>query len=130
MDELFLRFAYSLNVFILIPVLYFMFSDVEGRPLRAFQSTVANSDGLRLLVASLWSSILILSLFGLLLPRFCLPVLILQVLYKAIYCASYLGPRAKLLGTAKIPIGLAVSFIFIVLVYPWIIAYSICSVAR
>ncbi|HIN66334.1 MAG TPA: hypothetical protein EYM95_16985, partial [Candidatus Obscuribacterales bacterium] len=61
MGILVLKAAYALNVLILAPVLVSMYSDVNA-PIRALQGTIENSEGLRLLVASLWSAILLLSL--------------------------------------------------------------------
>lgn len=60
-----LRIAYIANIVILTPVLFSMFADGGQKSIRAFESKVPNSDGLRLLVASLWFAILVMSVIGL-----------------------------------------------------------------
>ncbi|MBK7840874.1 MAG: hypothetical protein IPJ49_25000 [Candidatus Obscuribacter sp.] len=69
-----LRIAYIANIIILTPVLFSMFADGGQKSIRAFQGTVTNSDGLRLLVASLWFAILIMSIIGLWLPWQLMPL--------------------------------------------------------
>jgi hypothetical protein len=116
-----LQIAYAANVIILAPVLVSMFSDGGAKKIRAFQGQVENSDGLRLLVAALWSAILLLSLAGLFQPRTFVVVLVLQVIYKLIYLLGYVLPRAKERGLKSIPAGLSLCFAAIVILWPVII---------
>ena len=116
-----LKVAYLLNIVILSPVLFVMYSDSADKTLRAFEGKVQNSDGLRLLVCALWSAIWMLSVLGLLFPRFFIPVLMLQVIYKFLYLSFYVAPQIKRGKVSSIPIGITISFVFIVLVYPVII---------
>lgn len=120
-----LRIAYILNIVILTPVLFSMFADDGQKSIRAFQGTVTNSDGLRLLVASLWLAILLMSIIGLWLPWQLMPLLGLQVIYKATYLLVYILPTIKSKGAKNIPWGVTVSFVFIVLTYPFIIAANL-----
>jgi hypothetical protein len=119
-----LQIAYACNLLILGPVLVSMFSDCGEKPIRALQGTVDNSDGLRLLVASLWSAIFVLSIAGLFQPVTFVPVLILQVIYKLIYLLVYIAPSARTRGISSIPTGLSVSFLAIVIVWPILIYFG------
>lgn len=119
-----LQIAYATNLVILAPVLVSMFSDGGTKQIRAFQSQVENSDGLRLLVASLWSAIFLLSAAGLLQPKTFVSVLMLQVIYKLIYLVIYVVPTARARGLRSIPQGLSLSFLAIVIIWPILIAFS------
>ncbi len=120
-----LRLAYIANIVILTPVLFSMFADGGQKSIRAFQGTITNSDGLRLLVASLWFGILIMSVIGLWLPWQLMPLLGLQVIYKATYLLVYILPTIKNKGAKNIPWGVTISFVLIVLTYPFIIAANL-----
>lgn len=119
-----LVYAYAANILILLPVLYSMFTDGSGKPIRAFQGRVENSEGLRLLVACLWSSILLLSCLGLIYPERFVAVLMLQVVYKSLYLLLYIMPKLRREGAETIPGGLTASFVLIVVVYPVLIYFS------
>lgn len=119
-----LQFAYAANIVILAPVLFSMFSDGGQKQIRAFQNQVENSDGLRLLVASLWLAIFILSIAGLFHPKTFIPILLLQVIYKLVYLVIYVAPTARVKGFGSIPLGLSISFLIIVITWPVLIALS------
>lgn len=118
--EFFARAAFLANILILLPVLISLFKD-ERAQLQVFESTVENSSGLRLLVGSLWLAILLLSVAGLGNPKFFIPILMLQVIYKANYLAFYVLPRIRKYGLEQTPRGLSLSFLIIVLLWPAII---------
>lgn len=119
-----LVYAYAANILILLPVLFSMFTDSGGKSIRAFQGRVENSEGLRLLVACLWSSILLLSCLGLICPERFVAVLMLQVVYKSLYLLLYILPKFRREGAGSIPGGLTASFVLIVIVYPVLICFS------
>jgi hypothetical protein len=122
----FLRIAYAANILILVPVCWAMFFDrgVEA----VFQNAVTDSDGLRLLVGSLWAAILFASVAGLACPFFFAPVLLIQVFYKATWLLTFVVP---LLGTenAAVPTGISVCFGLIVLTYPFLFWAGYCRQA-
>ena len=119
-----LQIAYAANLVILGPVLVSMFSDGGKKQIRAFQGQVENSDGLRLLVASLWSAIFLLSIAGLFEPKTFVPVLLLQVIYKSLYLVVYIAPTAKVRGLRAIPQGLSLCFLLIVIIWPILVFLS------
>lgn len=118
---LWVKAAYTLNVILLAPVLVSMYTDSDSSSIRAFQGCVKNSEGLRLMLAALWSSILLLSCAGLFLPKLFLPILILQVIYKSFFLLTYCFPRIRARKINELPIGLSISFLLIVMTYPFII---------
>ncbi|MEL7230231.1 MAG: hypothetical protein AAGK38_10030 [Pseudomonadota bacterium] len=81
-----------------------------------FGPSVSEEPGLRLLVASLWSAILIASVAGLIWPAFFAPLLVVQIIYKALWLGLFVYPLWQ--ATAAYPTGPAHVFVVIVLTYP------------
>jgi hypothetical protein len=113
----FLKIAYIANILILVPTCWSMFSRHGGQ--RVFEGVVAESSGLRLLVASLWTAILAASVCGLFFPRFFAPLLLVQIVYKALWLGVFVTPLL-LQSDAKWPSGIAICFALIVLSYPFL----------
>ncbi|MEN0040336.1 MAG: hypothetical protein AAF764_03260 [Pseudomonadota bacterium] len=114
---------YGFNLLILVPVVWAMLagSGVTG----VFEDKVSESQGLRLLVGSLWLAIAVASVGGFFAPRFFLPVLIIQVIYKACWLLIFILPLARAQGWEAIPQGITFVFIGIVLSYPFFIAKAL-----
>jgi hypothetical protein len=108
-----LRIAFGANIAILVPVCWSMFF---GDWNRVFDGAVAYSSGLRLLVGSLWTAILVASMMGLLKPEFFAPVLLIQVFYKAMWLLTFVLPTIR--SRSPWPTGISVVFLFIVVTYP------------
>lgn len=114
-----LRLPYVANLVILLPVCASMFWGRNQETVAAFEDKVAEVAGLRLLVASLWCAILLCSIGGLFAPQRFVPILLLQVIYKALYLAIYVVPTARSVGWRGVPLGVAISFAAIVAIWPW-----------
>jgi uncharacterized membrane protein (DUF485 family) len=114
-----LRIAYGANVVILMPVVWSMF--FSGGTTGVFEGKVADSEGLRLLVGSLWLAILLASLAGLAAPTFFAPVLLVQIVYKSVWLATYVWAARD---TPGIPWGVSTIFAAIVLTYPALFWFS------
>lgn len=112
--DIWLQIPYALNIAILVPVCLAMFAG-RGEGV-VFQGAVASSRGLELLVGSLWLSILVASVGGLFFPRLFVPLLAMQVLYKATWLLTFVGPSVGRKEPA--PVGIAACFAFIVLAWP------------
>ena len=114
---------YLANIAILAPVCFAMFagSGVAG----VFDGKVDPSDGLRLLVAALWTAILICSVAGLFAPRFFLPLLAVQVIYKAIWLAVFIAPVVMRDGWDAAPQAISIVFIGIVVLWPLFIWFAL-----
>jgi hypothetical protein len=112
-----LTIAYAMNILILVPVCWGMFASRGVQSV--FQGAVNDSAGLRLLVASLWAAILVASVAGLAYPRFFAPVLLIQIVYKALWLAVFVIPLMLTPGQ-KWPSGIAICFALIVATYPFL----------
>jgi hypothetical protein len=122
-SELALRLAYGFNILVLAPVLFGLYRHQGAGEIAVIGGGVANSDGLRLLVASLWLAVLVLSAVALMTqPRAFVALLVFQVVYKAAYLATYVLPVLRSRGWEAVPMGPSAVFVFIVLVWPFIIA--------
>jgi hypothetical protein len=115
--ENFLRIAYVSNILILVPVCWSLFSGSGVKSV--FGGAVNESVGLRLLVGSLWSAILVASMAGLAIPRFFAPVLLIQIFYKALWLGLFVAPLL-IAGNQKWPSGIAICFAAIVVTYPFL----------
>ncbi len=115
-----LRIPYALNIFILAPVLISLLGSSSPMTV-VFDGKIAESEGLRLLVAAWWSAILLCSALGLIWPDRFVAILVLQVIYKSLYLAIFLLPALLLTGSGSIPWGLTNCFIAIVVIWPFFI---------
>jgi hypothetical protein len=106
--------AYIANILILVPVCYRLF--FGGGMATVFEGKVPESEGLRLLVGSLWFAILVASITGLFRPAFFSPVVIIQIVYKSLWLLAFVLPLV--IAGKPIPIGISVTFAAIVLTYP------------
>jgi hypothetical protein len=113
-----LKIAYSANIVILVPVCFSMF--VDGGTTQVFNGLVEDSAGLRLMIASLWTAILLGSAVGLAYPSAMRIILPIQIVYKSIWLLTFVVPRLKSSGTAGVPVGISVVFLLIVVTYPFI----------
>ena len=111
-----LRLPYFANILILMPVCIAMLRGIGASAV--FEGKTEPSRGLESLVAAIWTTILCLSFAGLLAPREFLPLLLFQVVYKAIWLALYVVPRALRYGFEAIPVGITLSFSAIVAIWP------------
>jgi hypothetical protein len=114
-----LRLAYAFNLLVLLPI-------AVPTLLRLYptdQGKFEESAGWRVLVGALWTAILRLSALGLYAPLRYSPVLVLQVIYKAVWLLVFALPRV-LKGARSVPWGIAGSFLIIVLVWPFIIPWG------
>ena len=112
-----LRLAYLANILILVPVCWAMF--FGNAMASVFQGTVTDSLGLRLLVGSHWAAILSASVFGLFMPVLFAPLLLVQIIYKALWLTLFVLPL--MLAGKPAPWGIASIFAAIVLTYPFVL---------
>jgi hypothetical protein len=116
-----LLLAYAFNILILVPVCYSML--LGAGVANVFEGKVIESEGLRLMVGSLWFGILVASIAGLLWPSFFAPVIIVQVIYKTLWLLIFVLP---LLYSGKaVPVGISSVFAFIAVSYPLIFWLSL-----
>lgn len=118
-----LQIAYLANILILIPVCFMMFFGTNGPRVQAFNNTITDSPGLRLLAGSLWFGILSCSCAGLFYPTLFAPILLLQVIYKSTFLLAYVLPLVLKCAWNQVPWGITLSFILIILIWPLLLLY-------
>jgi hypothetical protein len=113
------KLAYLLNILILLPIAV----PTVFRIFPTDQNCFIESEGWRKLIGSVWVGILILSIFGLIYPLLFCPILMLQIIYKSSWLLTYALPRVLKQQYSDLPLGITLSFMVIVIVYPIIIPW-------
>jgi len=106
--------AYIANILILAPVCYTMFMGNGAADI--FENKISDSQGLTKLIASLWLSILIASIAGMIWPAFFAPLLLIQVFYKTVWLATFILPL--FMADKPYPVGISICFVLIIISYP------------
>ena len=107
------------NILILVPIGF-------GTLLKASltdHGVFAESAGWRTLVGALWVAILVCSALGVVWPASFIWLLVFQVIYKSVWLLGYAAPRVVAGRRQEIPSGIALSFVAIVLIWPWFIPW-------
>lgn len=115
-----LLLPYIANIVLLVPValgsLFNLYSVSKGH--------FPESAGWRSLTGSLWTAILVSSVLGLFQPILFSPVLLLQVIYKALWLLVYVAPRiGKTDRRSEIEWGFCIVFVLVVVLYPLVIPW-------
>ena len=119
-----LHLPYIFNIIVLIPIgLLTLLGGEKGGQL-ACQSKFPESEGFRTILGSLWTAILIGSVLGLFFPITMSALLLIQVIYKTLWLLVYAMPRLIGGRTSEVPSGIALVFLMIVLIYPWVIPWG------
>jgi hypothetical protein len=122
--EWLLRFAYGVNILILVPVVGSLLFASNDPTLPAFSNRAGDSPALRLMLAALWGTILLASIMALWFPRPFALLLMIQVVYKTGWLLTFILPLLLSGRSGEVPWGVAGSFLFIVLVWPAILIQS------
>jgi hypothetical protein len=118
----YLLIPYFANIVILVPVALGSLTGLLPISRGHFQE----SPGWRTLTGSLWTGILVCSIAGLFYPIIFAPILLLQVIYKTLWLFFYVLPRLKNAASRKeIHLGIAASFLLIIIFYPIVIPWSV-----
>lgn len=116
-----LQLPYALNVLLLAPVCYALYFRAHAGGVLVFDAMVPDSPALRLALAGFWTSVVLCSAIGFLIPRLFAPVLLLQFLAEVLFAASWLAPLVWRRGFAAVPRGAAARCAMVVLFWPWFI---------
>jgi hypothetical protein len=119
-----LLLPYILNIIVLIPVGLATLLSGEAAQRRVFQGKFQESEGIRTILGSLWAAMLIGSVIGLLAPVSMSPLLLIQVIYKSLWLLVFVLPRVLSGRASEVPWGMAGTFLFMALTYPWVIPWS------
>jgi hypothetical protein len=119
-----LLLPYVFNIIVLLPVgLTALLGGAEAQG-RVFGGKYPDSPGLRTILGSLWTAILICSAIGLFYPVSMSPLLLIQVIYKTLWWLVFVLPRLLSGRREEIHWPMAGLFLFIVLAYPWVIPWA------
>lgn len=119
-----LRLPYVLNILILLPIAPLTLLGGSRGCQRVFEGKFSDSPGIRTIVGSQWTAILLGSVLGLFYPAAMSPLLIVQVIYKSLWLLCFALPCALHGRIREVPLGVALSFLFIVLTYPSVIPWN------
>ena len=119
-----LLLPYIFNILVLIPVgLTTPFGGAAGRRL-VFQGKLPESAGIRTISGSFWTVIVIGSVIGLFHPVSMSPLLLIQVIYNSLWLGVFVVPLLVRGRSGEVHWGIAGTFLFIVLTYPWVIPWG------
>jgi hypothetical protein len=119
-----LLLPYIFNIFVLIPIgLLTLLGGEKGGQL-ACQGKFPESEGFRTILGSLWTAILIGSVLGLFFPITMSALLLIQVIYKTLWLLVYAMPRMLKQRSKEVPWGIALTFLVIIVSYPWVIPWG------
>ena len=119
-----LLLPYVFNIAVLVPVgLTTLLGGPEAQR-RLFLGKYPDSVGIRTILGSLWTALLIGSVIGLFYPVSMSPLLLVQVIYKTLWWLVFVLPRLVCGRSGEIHWGIAGVFIFTVLTYPWVIPWG------
>ena len=119
-----LHLPYIFNIIVLIPIgLLTLVGGEKGGQL-ACQNKFPESEGFRTILGSLWTAILIGSVLGLFFPITMSALLLIQVIYKTLWLLVYAMPRLLKQRSNEVPWGIALTFLVIVVSYPWVIPWG------
>ena len=118
-----LLLPYIFNIVVLIPVGLTPFGGEAGRRL-VFQGKLPEGAGIRTISGSFWTVIVIGSVIGLFHPVSMSPVLLIQVIYNSLWLSVFVVPLLIRGRGGEVNWGIAGTFLFIVLSYPWVIPWA------
>ena len=119
-----LLLPYLFNILVLIPV--GLTTPFEGVPIGrlVFQGKLPESAEFRRNSGSFWTAILIGSVIGLFHPVSMSPLLLIQVIYNSLWLGVFVVPLLVRGRGGEVQWGIAGTFLFIVLTYPWLIPWG------
>jgi len=109
-----LLIPYIINIIILIPVTLGTLFNMK----QAVQPAFEESAGYRTVAGAFWAAILVLSVLGLFYPYTFIPVLMAQVIYKALWLLVFFLPRV-VTKSRRHEIDWVMSGVFIALLIAW-----------
>jgi hypothetical protein len=119
-----LLLPYAFNILVLVPIgLLTLLGGEQGGQL-ACQGKFPESAGFRTILGSLWTAILIGSVLGVFYPVTMLPLLLIQVIYKTLWLLVFVRPRLVGGRSGEVPWGISLTFLVIVVSYPWVIPWA------
>ena len=119
-----LLLPYIFNILVLVPIGSLTLLGGKKGGQVACQGKFPESEGFRTILGSLWMAILIGSGLGLSFPATMSPLLLIQVIYKTLWLVVFAVPRLRTGRVSEIPWGIALTFLVIIVSYPWVIPWG------
>ena len=119
-----LLLPYIFNIMVLVPIGSLTLLGGKKGGQVACQGKFPESEGFRTILGSLWMAILIGSGLGLFFPATMSPLLLIQVIYKTLWLVVFVVPRLRTARVSEIPWGIALTFLVIIVSYPWVIPWG------
>ncbi len=119
-----LYYPYIFNIIVLVPIGSMTLLGGERGGRLASQGKFQESEGFRTILGSLWTAILVGSLQGLFWPVPMSSLLLIQVIYKTLWLLPFVLPRFLSGRMGEVPWGIALTFLVIVVTYPWVIPWE------
>ncbi len=119
-----LLLPYVFNILVLVPIGLITLLGGERGGRIACQGKFPESAGFRTILGSLWTAILIGSVLGLFHPVTMSPLLLIQVIYKTLWLLVFVLPRLVAGRSVEVPWGISLTFLVIVVSYPWVIPWA------
>jgi hypothetical protein len=118
-----LLLPYIFNIVVLIPVALTPFGEKVSKRLDS-QGKLTVGAGIRSISGSSWTVIVIGSVIGLVHPVSMSPLLLIQVIYNALWLGVFVVPLLVRGRSSEVNWGIAGTFLFILLTYPWVIPWG------
>jgi len=118
-----LLLPYIFNIVVLIPVALTPFGGAAGGRV-LFQGKLPEVAGIRTISGTAWTVTLIGSVIGLFHPVSMSPVLLIQVIYNSLWLGVFVVPLLFRGRGGEVHWGIAGTFLFTVLSYPWVIPWG------
>lgn len=119
-----LLLPYVFNILVLVPIGLLTLLGGERGGQIACQGKFPESAGFRTILGSLWTATLIGSVLGLFHPVPMSPLLLIQVIYKTLWLLVFVLPRLLSGRSGEVPWGISLTFLAIVVSYPWVIPWA------
>ncbi len=119
-----LLLPYAFNILVLVPIGLMTLLGGERGGRLACQGKFPESAGFRTILGSLWTAILIGSVLGVFYPVTMSPLLLIQVIYKTLWLLVFVLPRMLGERSQELPWGISLTFLVIVVSYPWVIPWA------
>jgi hypothetical protein len=119
-----LLLPYAFNILVLVPIGLMTLLGGERGGRLACQGKFPESAGFRTILGSLWTAILIGSVLGMFYPVPMSPLLLIQVIYKTLWLLVFVLPRLAGGRSGEVPWGISLTFLVIVVSYPWVIPWA------
>ena len=115
---------YIFNILVLIPIGLTTLLGGAAGGWRVFQDKFPERAGIRTILGSLWTAILIGSVIGLFHPVSMSQLILIQVIYKTLWLVVFVLPLVLRGQGNAVPWGIAGTFLFTILTYPWVIPWG------